>query len=89
MPLWLGWHLAVWIFCVDYLGKTHETTPSGFDRGGGGEALAPVLSYGEAWALAGSHPSNGDSGSTQILTQHFSVQSQTVSQLTELRNYAL
>jgi hypothetical protein len=25
-PLQVGWHLAVWIFYVDYSGKTHETT---------------------------------------------------------------
>jgi hypothetical protein len=42
-------------------------------------ALAPISSYGEALALASSHSSNGDPDSTQILTQHFSVQSQTVS----------
>jgi hypothetical protein len=36
----------------DYPGKTCETTWYGFDLG----ALAPVWSYGEALALAGSHP---------------------------------
>jgi hypothetical protein len=51
-------------------------------------ALAAVSSYREAPAQAGSHLSNGDPGSTQILTRHFDVQSQTVSQLTELKDYA-
>jgi hypothetical protein len=51
-------------------------------------ALAPVWSCGESRALAGSHLSNGDPGSTQILTRHFGVQSHTISQLTELRDYA-
>jgi hypothetical protein len=50
-------------------------------------ALAPIRSYGEAHALAGSHPSNGDPCSTQFLTRHFGVQSQTVSQLTEPGDY--
>jgi hypothetical protein len=36
----------------DYLGKTLETTGSGYDRG----ALAHVWSYGEALALASSNP---------------------------------
>jgi hypothetical protein len=41
----------------DYLGKTCKTTWFGFDHRGGGEgALSPVWSYGEALALAGSHP---------------------------------
>jgi hypothetical protein len=40
MSLWVGWHLAVRIFCVDYPGKMHETTQSRFDWGGG--ALAPI-----------------------------------------------
>jgi hypothetical protein len=48
----MGWHLAIWVFYADYLGKKCETTWFGFDRG----ALAHVLSYGEARALAGSHP---------------------------------
>jgi hypothetical protein len=26
VPLRVGWHLAVRIFCMDYPGKTHETT---------------------------------------------------------------
>jgi hypothetical protein len=47
-------------------------------------ALAPVWSYGQAHALAGSHPC-----STQILTRHFSAQSQTVGQLTELGDYVI
>jgi hypothetical protein len=33
MPLRVGWHQAVMIFYVDYLGKTCETTRSGFDGG--------------------------------------------------------
>jgi hypothetical protein len=45
----------------------------------GAGALAPVWSYGEALALASSHPPNGDPGSTQILTWHCGAQSQTVS----------
>jgi hypothetical protein len=62
----------------DYSGKTRETTLSGFDRG----VLAPVWSYGEALALAGSHSlTNGDPSSTQILMRHCGAQSQTVGQL--------
>jgi hypothetical protein len=53
-----------------------------------GGALAPIRSYGETRALAGFHPLNSDLGSTLILTRHFGVQSQTVSQLTELGDYA-
>jgi hypothetical protein len=34
----MGWHLAIWIFYMDYLGKKHESSRTGFDRG----ALAPV-----------------------------------------------
>jgi hypothetical protein len=44
-------------------------------------ASAPVLPYGEALALVGSPPQNDDPGLTQILTQQFGAQSQTVSQL--------
>jgi hypothetical protein len=40
MLLPVGWHRVIRIICADYLGKTHETTRSGFDRGQG--ALAPV-----------------------------------------------
>jgi hypothetical protein len=43
--------------------------------------LAPVWSYGEALALAGSHLLNGDPGFSQILIRHYSAQSQAVSQL--------
>jgi predicted esterase len=39
----------------DYPRKMLETTWFGFDQGGEG-ALAPILSYGEALALAVSHP---------------------------------
>jgi hypothetical protein len=33
MPLRVGWHQAVRVFCVDYPGKMCEITWSGFDRG--------------------------------------------------------
>jgi hypothetical protein len=36
----------------DYSGKSHETTSPGFARG----SSAPVWSYGDVLALAGSHP---------------------------------
>jgi hypothetical protein len=36
MPLCVGWHRAIQIFCADYPGKTRETTRSEFDPGGGG-----------------------------------------------------
>jgi hypothetical protein len=29
----MGWHLAVRVFCVDYLGKKHESGRIGFDWG--------------------------------------------------------
>jgi hypothetical protein len=38
----VGWHLAVWVFCVDYLGKKHESSRIEFDRALGGGGLAPV-----------------------------------------------
>jgi hypothetical protein len=38
MPLRVGWHRAIQVFRYDYLGKTRETTWSGFDQG----ALASV-----------------------------------------------
>jgi hypothetical protein len=60
----------------------------GPDLIGVGGGIRPRLIFGEARALASSHLSNGDTGSTQILTRHFSVQPQTVSQLTELGDYA-
>jgi hypothetical protein len=37
-PLRVGWRQAIWVFCVDYQAKKHETTWSRFDQG----ALAPV-----------------------------------------------
>jgi hypothetical protein len=53
MPLCVDWHRAVWVFP---LGITWERylKPPGPDLTGG--ALAPIWSYGEALALAGSHP---------------------------------
>jgi hypothetical protein len=47
--------------------------------------LAHVWSYEEALTLAGSHPLNGDPGSTQILTQHCGALSQIVRQLMSSR----
>jgi hypothetical protein len=66
MPLCVGWHRAIQIFCADYPGKTRETTRSEFDPGGG------------AWGIS---PLNGDLGSTQILTQYCGTQSRTVTQV--------
>jgi hypothetical protein len=37
MPLCVGWHRAIQIFCAGYPGKTLETTRSEFDPGGGGD----------------------------------------------------
>jgi hypothetical protein len=43
MPLCAGWHRAVWIFYVDYLGKMCVKPPDQDLMGGGGEGdLAPV-----------------------------------------------
>jgi hypothetical protein len=57
MPLHVGWHLAIWVFSI---GITRERClkPHGPDLPWGGGwrgAYAPVWSYGEALALAGSH----------------------------------
>jgi hypothetical protein len=53
--------------------------PLGTDLTRGG-ALASVWLFGEAVALTSSHLPNSDPDSTQILTRHNDVQSQTVSQ---------
>jgi hypothetical protein len=54
MSLRVGWHLAVRVFSK---GITRESRlkPTGQDLPGGEGALAPVWSYGEVLALAGSH----------------------------------
>jgi hypothetical protein len=56
MSLHVGWHLVVRVFSKGITRESH-LKPTGQDLpGGGGEgALAPVLSYGEVLALAGSH----------------------------------
>jgi hypothetical protein len=52
-PLHVGWHLAVWVFPI---GITQESWLKPPGQNLPGEALASVWSYGEAHALAGSHP---------------------------------
>jgi hypothetical protein len=32
---YVGWHLTIQVFYVDYTGKKHKTTWFGFDQGGG------------------------------------------------------
>jgi hypothetical protein len=57
MPLHLGWHRAIQIFCRDYPRNTRETTRSGFDRGGGGcRGISSYLILWRGTYLAGSHP---------------------------------
>jgi hypothetical protein len=53
MPLRVGWHLAVRVFPS---GITQERCLKPPDLDLIGRALAPVWSYGEAVALANSHP---------------------------------
>jgi hypothetical protein len=53
MPLCVGWHLAVRVFSS---GITQERRLKPPDLDLIGRALAPVWSYGEAVALANSHP---------------------------------
>jgi hypothetical protein len=55
-----------------------KTTWSGFDRVGG---IGPYLVVWRGTWPGWLSPMNGDPGSTQILTQHYGAQSQSVSQL--------
>jgi hypothetical protein len=55
MPLHVGWHQAIWVFPPRITQERLLNAP-GLDLTGGGGALASVWSYGEALALAGSHP---------------------------------
>jgi hypothetical protein len=61
----------------DYPQKTHETTWSGFDRGG----ICPCLVIWRGPCPSWLSPMNSDPGSTQILTRHYGAQSQIISQL--------
>jgi hypothetical protein len=59
----------------DYLGKMLETTWSGFDQG----HISPYLVLWRSTCHGWLSPTNGDLGSTQILTRHHGAQSHTVS----------
>jgi hypothetical protein len=74
-PLRVDWHRVVQIFKVDYPRKTRETTLSRFDQGG----IIPCLILWGGTCSSWLSPPNSDPGSSQILTQHYSAQSQTVS----------
>jgi hypothetical protein len=52
MLLHVGWHLAVRVFPIE-ITRERRLKPPGQDLTGG--ASAPVWSYGEALAIAGSH----------------------------------
>jgi hypothetical protein len=39
----MAWHLAVWVFCVDYPRKKRETTWFGFDWGWGALAMSDLM----------------------------------------------
>jgi hypothetical protein len=61
----------------DYPGTTYETTRPKFVLGG----ICPCLVLWRGTCPCWLSPTYGDSGSTQILTRHYSVKSQIVSQL--------
>jgi hypothetical protein len=62
----------------DYPGKTLETTWYGFDPR---EGFSPCLVLWRGTCPSWLSPMNSGPSSTQILTQHYSVQSETISQL--------
>jgi hypothetical protein len=53
MPLRVGWHLAVWVLPIE-ITRERRLKPPGPDLPRG--ASAPIRSYGDAVALASSHP---------------------------------
>jgi hypothetical protein len=55
MPLCMGWHQALRVF-LPWITRERRMKPPGPDLTGGGGGLTPVWSYGEALALASSHP---------------------------------
>jgi hypothetical protein len=82
MPQRVGWQLAIWVFP---LGITQESCLNTLGPDliwGGGIGLCLILWRGTfpCWLSS----MNGDSSSTQILTQHCSAKSETISQLVNL-----
>jgi hypothetical protein len=68
MPLCVDWHRAVWVFP---LGITWERClkPPGPDLTGGG--ISPYLVLWRGTCPSWLSPTNGDLGSTQILTRYY------------------
>jgi hypothetical protein len=78
MSLRVGWHLAVRVLPI---GTTRERRmkPLGLNLYWGG--ICPCLVLWRGTCPCWLSPTYGDPGSTQILTRHYTVKSQTVSQL--------
>jgi hypothetical protein len=77
MPLCVGWHRAVRVFPPG-ITRERRLKPLGPDLTGG---ISSCLVLWRGTCPGWLSPMNGDPGSTQILTQHYGAQSQTISQL--------
>jgi hypothetical protein len=77
MPLYVGWHLVIRVFPPGITQKS-LLKPPGQDLMGG---IGPCVILWRGTCPSWLSPTNGDPGSTQILTWHYGVKSQTVSQL--------
>jgi hypothetical protein len=78
MPLCVGWHRAVWVF-LPGITREKRLKPLGPDLAEGG--ISPCLVLWRGTCPGWLPPVNGDPSSTQIMTQHYGVWSQIVSQL--------
>jgi hypothetical protein len=77
LPLRVGWHLAIRVFLIGITWESHLKPPGPDLIGGGG--ISPCLVLCRGIYPSRLSPTNGDLGSTQILTRHYDAKFQTVS----------